>query len=141
MASNMIAEILATIVEAVTKVLSIILITFKVWVLTLSGYHQLLITETVDITDIGEEIFINSTKILDLNKISKILLALAMPEVFGLWLMLLVIIWVILIKTLALIIHSIKNSIIMIFVQFLMLILQITTKTESKTVDWPTLPI
>lgn len=137
----MIAEILATIVEAVTKVLSIILITFKVWVLTLSGYHQLLITETVDITDIGEEIFINSTKILDLNKISKILLALAMPEVFGLWLMLLVIIWVILIKTLALIIHSIKNSIIMIFVQFLMLILQITTKTESKTVDWPTLPI
>lgn len=64
-----------------------------------------------------------------------------MLETFGLWWMLLEIIWEILMKTMVLILPSIKDNTIMIFVQFQILTLQLTTNKEFKTVDLLTLLI
>ena len=131
----MIVEIQATIVVVDIKELSIIWIIFKVWGLMLFGSHQLLITEMVDIMDIGEEICINLMTTLDHNKTLLTLLKLAMIEIFGLWSMLSPIIWEILMKILVSTHHSIKDNIIMTFVQSQMLTLPITIKTEQKIVD------
>ena len=117
---------------------STILTTFKEWALMLFGFLQSLITETADITDIGEEIFTNLTITSDLNKISKISLMHAIHEIFGSWSMSLEIIWAISIKITARTILSTKDSITTISAQFQIQTLQIIIKTELKTVDWQT---
>ena len=63
-------------------------------------------------------------------------LVLAINEVFGLWSMLLVIIWVILIKIMDRTIPSIRDNIIMISAPFLIVISPLKIRIESRTADW-----
>lgn len=114
----------------------IILIIYKAWDLMLFGLVLLLLIVMEVIMDIGGLIYISLIIILDLSKILKILLVLVMLEGFGLWSMLLEIIWEILIRTLEEMFPSTHQTIITAIVSSVIKIFKLITKTEYRTVGW-----